>query len=254
MTDRCYDCKIASDEHASDILLSCVTCEKKFHGQCVSEKLDQHFVEMIAACPNLTWRCDYCVIMFTESKSTIDRRLDLIFGKLEAMSSDIDALKSKPAPLKTLASILVDSESARSGKRPFAQDSPSGSPMKRKRYETKPSTPALIMGAGAANDEIKTVEPKKWLYVSNLDPQTTEEAVVKLISSGLQSAPTEFSCVKLLPKNVLAPTFISFKIGMRDELFQKSLAPELWPSGIAFREFVDRPRSFPRRTVTRIPE
>jgi hypothetical protein len=42
--------------------------------------------------------------------------------------------------------------------------------MKRKRYETKPSTPALIMRAGAANDEIKTVEPKKWLYVSNLDP------------------------------------------------------------------------------------
>jgi hypothetical protein len=252
MTDRCSDCQIQGDDHASDILLSCAACEKKFHGQCVSDPMDQHFVEMIVASPNLTWRCDLCAV--TERESKIDRSLDLIFGKLEAMSSDIDALKSKSAPLKTLASILSDSESSRSGKRPFAQDSPSGTPMKRKRYENKPSTPALIMGAGAANDEIKTVEPKKWLYVSNLDPQTTEEAVVKLISSGLQSDPTDFSCVKLLPKNVLAPTFISFKIGMRDELFQKSLAPELWPSGIAFREFVDRPRSFPRRTVTRIPE
>jgi hypothetical protein len=67
MTDRCYDCKIASDEHASDILPSCVTCEKKFHGQCVSETMDQHFVEIFVACPNLTWRCDFSVIMITES-------------------------------------------------------------------------------------------------------------------------------------------------------------------------------------------
>ena len=252
MTDRCCDCKIASDEFASDTLLSCAACEKKFHGQCVDEKLDDNFVEMIMKSPNLTWRCDSCAVV--NSKSKIDRSLDLIFGKLEAMSTDIDALKSKSAPLKTLASILGDNESARSGKRPFAQDSPSGTPMKRKRFENRPSTPALIMGAGAANDEIKTVEPKKWLYVSNLDPQTTEEAVVKLVSNALQSAPTEFSCVKLLPKNVLAPTFISFKIGMKEELFMKSLAPEIWPSGIAFREFVDRPRSFSRRPVTRIPE
>jgi hypothetical protein len=166
LTDRCFDCKIASDEHASDVLLSCVTCKKKIHGKCVSETMNQHFVEMIIACPNLTWRYDFCVIMITDSKLTIDRSLALIFGKLEAMSSNIDVLKSKPAPLKTLASMLSNSESSRSEKRPFAQDSPSGTPMKRKRYENKSSTPALIMGAGAANDEIKTVEPKKWLYTS----------------------------------------------------------------------------------------
>jgi hypothetical protein len=249
MTDRCAKCEIVNDDFASDELVSCATCEKQFHGHCVS--LDPHVVGVIRLSPNLTWRCNSCVA--DDEKPSVNRSLNLIFEKLEAMSTDIDVLKGKSVPLKTFAGAVRDSEFSRNGKRPLAQDSPFGTPIKRKRIE-KANTPALQMGVGAANDEIKTVEPLKWLYVSNLDPQTSEEAVVKLISSGLQSAPTEFSCVKLLPKNVLAPTFVSFKIGMKEDLFLKSLAPQLWPSGIAFREFISRPRSFPRRSVARIPE
>jgi hypothetical protein len=249
MTERCFSCKIVDDDAASDELVSCATCEKQFHGHCVS--LDRHVVGVIRLSPNLTWRCDSCT---TSEKSSVNRSLDLIFEKLETMSTDIDVLKAKSIPPKTFAGAVRDGESSRGGKRPLAQDSPLGTPIKRKRIEIQANTPALVMGVGAANDEIKTVQPLKWLYVSNLDPQTTEEAVVKLISSGLQSAPTEFSCVKLLPKSVLAPTFVSFKVGMKEELFPRCLAPELWPSGIAFREFVNRPRHFQRRNVARIPE
>jgi hypothetical protein len=250
MTNACSTCRIECDADASDELLSCVTCEKQFHGHCVS--VDSVVVEAILSSPNIFWRCDVCVD--TAAKSKIDRSLELIFGKLEALSTDMDALKGKSAPLKSFASALRDSESGRGEKRPQGFGSP-GSPFnKRKRTETKVNTPALIMGVGASNAEIKTIEPLKWLYVSNLDPQTSEDAVVKLISTALESAPTEFSCVKLLPKNVMAPTFISFKIGMKEDLFLKSMAPELWPSGIAFREFIDRPRNFLRRNATRIPE
>jgi hypothetical protein len=99
-------------------------------------------------------------------------------------------------------------------------------PIKRKRTETKANT-ALTMGVGATNDEIKTFESLKWLYISSLDPQTSGEAVVQLISSDLQSASTEFACVKLLPKNVLDPTFVSFKIRMKEDLFLKNLTSSL---------------------------
>jgi hypothetical protein len=59
-------------------------------------------------------------------------------------------------------------------------------------------------------------------------------------SCHIKSTPTDFNCVKLLPRNMKDPSFISFKIGMPEELFKGSLNPTLWSSGSAIREFIDR--------------
>jgi hypothetical protein len=114
-------------------------------------------------------------------------------------------------------------------------------------------TPAMIMGTGAATNGVITVNPRKWLYVSMLHPETTEESVIKLISTAMKSTATDFNCVKFLPRNMKDPTFISFKIGMPEDLLEGSLNPTLWPSGVAIREFIDRPRNFFRSNVVRIP-
>jgi hypothetical protein len=102
------------------------------------------------------------------------------------------------------------------------------------------STPA---GSGEAVDDLKPVAPMKWLYVSRLHPQTSEEAVTKKLCSALNVDPSEFKCVKLVPR-MEDPSFISFKVGLTEELLQRSLAPEVWPPGIAVRKFVNRPRFF----------
>jgi hypothetical protein len=68
-----------------------------------------------------------------------------------------------------------------------------------------------------------------------LHPETTEESAIKLISTVMKSTPTYF-------RNMKEPTFITFKIGMPEALFEGSLNPTLWPSGVAIREFIDGPR------------
>jgi hypothetical protein len=52
----------------------------------------------------------------------------------------------------------------------------------------------MIMGTGAATNGVITVKPRKWLYVSMLHPETTEESVIKLISTAMKSTATDFIC------------------------------------------------------------
>jgi hypothetical protein len=67
-----------------------------------------------------------------------------------------------------------------------------------------------------------------WLYVSMLHPETTEDSVMKLLSNALGNTQEKFtSYLKLLPRNMQTPTFISFKVGMSEDLFEKSLDPEV---------------------------
>jgi hypothetical protein len=110
------------------------------------------------------------------------------------------------------------------------------------------------MWRSLVSSDLVTVKPLKWLYVSMLHPSTTEEAIASQLSKTLFAQSTDFNCVKLLAKDVQSPTFISFKVGISEDLFEKSLEPSAWPPGLAFREFVNRPRRFFRPTGVRIPQ
>jgi hypothetical protein len=84
--------------------------------------------------------------------------------------------------------------------------------------------------------------------VGRLHPSTTEEAITQKLAGAIDALSTDFKCVKILAKDVQSPTYISFKIGMSDESFKKSLEPSIWPLGVAFCEFVYRPRRNFRRS------
>jgi hypothetical protein len=153
-------------------------------------------------------------------------------NKLQAMSTDIDELKAKSTTSNTFADLV--NKSPRSSKRNTGGVNTLVSPLvKRVRVNTLTN----IMGTGAAKNEIRAI---KWLYISMLHPATKEISIVKLLSTALKSALTDFNCVKLVSKNMPTPTFISFKIGMPDDLFERSMDPIIWPSGVAIREIVDR--------------
>jgi hypothetical protein len=74
--------------------------------------------------------------------------------------------------------------------------------VKRKRSEAKIDTPAVLMGIGDIESDLIAVQPLKWLYVSMLHPETTEDSIVKLLSKKLNKAENDFTCVKLVPKNI----------------------------------------------------
>jgi hypothetical protein len=96
--------------------------------------------------------------------------------KLESMSSDIDQLKEKSVPKITYSGLFLANE-----------DTPRGS--KRSAILNENATPVNI--------DLVAVKPLKWLYVSMLHPDTTEDSIMKLLSNVLKIAKTEFTCVKL---------------------------------------------------------
>ncbi len=239
-----------NDDHEE--LLSCDRCDKMFHIFCV--EISSETFAVIQNCKNLTWTCDDCVgAPVTQTGSNIMGKIMKKLEKLDAMASDIEELKAKGATVKKpLLSDLFQHTPRGSKRTGTHEETPT---IKKKRLEQKTATPAPVIGTGAANNELVAVKPSKWLYVSMLHPDTTEASVVKLLASGLKSDAGVFNCVKLLPKNLqYAPSFISFKIGMPEELLSKSMEPSLWPTGVAVREFVNRPRKFFRPTGAVIPQ
>jgi hypothetical protein len=227
MANTCSDCMLmANDDESIDNLLTCQGCGKSFHTVCVG--IEDAIYEALQSCRNLYWKCNGCV----GPKLTGDPT-EMILRKLDAMSADIEVLKLKqlPPPKKLVTGFFT----------PRKPDDVVTPGSKRKRGETA-STPALLHGTGNACSELVAIKPLKWLYVSMLHPTTTESAVTEKLANALGAAQTEFQCVKLLAKSVESPSYISFKIGMNDDLFAKSLEPSIWPPGVAFREFVNRPR------------
>jgi hypothetical protein len=215
------------DDESLDNLLCCQGCGKTFHNSCVD--VDDIIYEAIKRSKNLYWKCDGCA-----GRKLTGDPTEMIMRKLDAMSADIEALKIRQPPPKTLLSGLF------TPKKTGSETATPGS--KRKRVETSTSTPSLIHGTGAACSDLVAIKPLKWLYVSMLHPSTTEEAITQKLATACNGTTTDFKCVKLLAKDVLSPTYISFKVGMNDDLFVKSLEPSIWPPGVAFREFVNRPR------------
>ena len=81
------------------------------------------------------------------------------------------------------------------------------------------------------------------VYVSNFHPSVTEEEVVDyLVEKNVISSSEEVSCKKLVSPNVSLAfvSFVSFKMTVSSEVFQKVVNNELWPDGVTAREFVKR--------------
>jgi hypothetical protein len=234
MTETCAKCKVLDDSISNDNLINCRQCSKATHAQCA--EIDSALFDALMNNRHLSWTCDDC--LDEGSKWEKDDRLDLILNKLSTVCADVELLKANAPPKPAFSSLFRNGyETPKTAKR--RADEKGQSSVKRQRV----ATPAVVIGTGAANDVLKAVAPMKWLYVSRLDPQTSEEAVTNVLTTALQVDAKMFTCVKLVPR-MQNPTFISFKVGMSEELLQKSLAPEFWPPGIAIREFVNRPRSF----------
>jgi hypothetical protein len=72
---------------------------------------------------------------------------------------------------------------------------------------------------GVIDSNYVVVQILKWLYGSMLHPENIEASIVKL-QNGLP-------CVTLVLKYMSTLTFISIKVGMSEELFERSLMK--WP-------------------------
>lgn len=89
----------------------------------------------------------------------------------------------------------------------------------------------------------------KFLYVSELSPTTTSEDMKQYISKKLNIPSNEVICQILISRNQNRDEleFVSFKIGLKEDVIDCSFAIDFWPHGTVVREFQERQRSWPTR-------
>lgn len=107
-----------------------------------------------------------------------------------------------------------------------------------------------LVGCGPPILDLKVAEPRKMLYISNLDPHTSEEQLCAIIKSkfGIKT----MKCSKLVPadRDLATLEYVSFKVLVPENGFVKFLDSNSWPSGVIVREFVPRTKNL-KNTVNR---
>lgn len=126
---------------------------------------------------------------------------------------------------------------------------------KKKKGKTIATTPVLqvtdatsidLVGSGPALPDLKIAEPRKMLYISNLDPLTSIDRISTLIYSTFGIKP--ILCSKLVSKERSLETleYVSFKVLVPEIGFVKFLDSTKWPVGVIVREFVQKTKNLIR--------
>ena len=83
-----------------------------------------------------------------------------------------------------------------------------------------------------------------WLYLSGLNPKITDNDVLKIVTRCLhETKPIVVTRLVQRGADTSNYSFVSYKIGLDPDVKATALDPASWPSGLLFREFVDRPKN-----------
>lgn len=95
---------------------------------------------------------------------------------------------------------------------------------------------------------LSAVEAKKWIFISRLNPHTTETQVIHHLTSKLQINESEINCNKLIKRGISSESisYMSFKVGLKASLFDQANKSSFWPSGSIVHEFKTRSKNWPR--------
>lgn len=95
------------------------------------------------------------------------------------------------------------------------------------------------MKTGVAENSTLTSVPghvkTRLLFVSRLEPYTSEDNVVRLVTSVLGDETV--TCTKLWPKH---PSYSSFLLSVAEDVFECTNTFEIWPEGSVFKQFFGR--------------
>lgn len=225
-------------------IICCSFCVKQFHSECSG--IDRAAFNSLKKFNNLCYFCDSCKVWIKNNQvSTVFKKIDSIVDRA-ATVIDIHKIESNVAantklitelfnrvanvpvsnPLLTYANVTELSSSSNSSSLPLRG----------------------VIGTGAPVDSIKpaVLEAKSYLYVSRVDPSVSQDSIVDYIRSKLELSSTDdVDCKLLLAKDRVVDnslTYISFKIGLHNDHFDKLNNSIMWPAGVIIRPFVNHPR------------
>lgn len=85
----------------------------------------------------------------------------------------------------------------------------------------------------------------KFIYVSRLKPNVSEQMILPYVKSKIPDLnENDFSLMMLVKKDQKLDelTFISYRFGCTNELFDKLIDPSFWPPHMMIGEFIERSR------------
>lgn len=262
MTDLiCSKCDVVVDND----LLRCSLCPRTFHGiKCAG--FNKTILKAITENKAITWKCDDCINTCIVKMDV----LETILSTLQEHSVLIAKLTEKsPAPVpphtlnlnkkggknksarpltpinevppdnfnfnvEPLASASTNSAQKDAVKLTYAKVANSSN------GKSTTRTPLVI---GNKSDSIgsafSSAERRQWIFLGRVKPNATESDIESYVKDTLDIA--DVKCVKIVGNDDIA----SFKIGVKESLVKGLLDPNLWPTGVAVKEFLPRnPRRY----------
>lgn len=249
--------RVCNDEcdKAMDPMVKCAMCDMNCHISCYGIGKTVH--RAIGESNNLWFLCDECsekksAFFATQNKvASTDNNNDIatIFqaiGELKNMFMDMQVKMNnieKPTFRNILGSETQTSNSSaahgnsRRKRMRFADNTAN-------LYETPTTRPKTsVIGNNKNEKALTSVEPRKWVFVSQLHPSTSDDAFVQYVKKQLKDDDNKLKvqAFALVPKERSRESlnFISFKLSIPESSLSDVLKPEIWPSGVVVREFVD---------------
>lgn len=249
---KCGSCEMAIGSKDKFVKCSGICDGCVYHIDCTGLKDYGSAWEKVKGVSGLKWMCEHCNKKFEEIGGD-----GFIYAAIKSSMEKAVATQMKKINSK-LDNFIAASQAQPAGGSPLFR----GNQRKRLRSDLDgDSTPKLsntyrdklLYGTKTndiGNDKLKGVsqpakELGKGIYLSQLDPKTeTKDVIDYLIDNKLVENDSAIKCVKLVsPKAVCDSfTYVSFKLEVPDDLYGKLITPDVWPTSVAVREFVNKPR------------
>lgn len=164
-------------------------------------------------------------------------------------TSEPAVLPSSAAPTTTpLASSSHTAPSSIQGYQPniIFDNSADWMQVQRKKRRSGQRTFKLIGTAtdDAADVSLSSVPRLKFLHLSRLSKNVTEESIISFAAHKLDLPKNVLHCKKLVKSNTDVGTlhFINFKLGIPEYAFERVLNASIWPLGVQIKKFTQHPK------------
>lgn len=241
-------------------------CQRSFHMRCAN--INRALLKQIAESTNIHYFCDACKAFtfrgisgqLTDLKDSIAKLYDamsLITVKTDELTTTAAKLSDVVADNTVTANKLANTSSPSMARAwPELREVASA---KKRRMISSPSSrqPSMntttqpnniVVGTCDSNEDVdlKSVEPRRLVVVSQLHPTTTADSMIIFTNKKLNLPPDSKSirATMLIQKgrDVSEMDFVSCKLSIPQSSYAPLMNASIWPAGVTIRDFVNLPR------------
>lgn len=252
----CIQCNVLVCDHYFFVCAG--ECRNIIHAACAGIK--KPIFDVISGIVNFSWRCCDCIDLQKLRKQQNER----IVSSIEMLSSSIKTINetttilnnkfesmTKPTPFQSPSIVsravtYINDGPTRNTRSNSKQRekmmanvqsyNQSDNQSDNKSQSTKNTSSQIIIGSGSAISTLRTVEPLKWIFISRLHRDVTDDDMNAYIKETFNIE--GFVIVRLKNNNSDTRDYVSFKIGIPDTKFNELLASSSWPVGVLIKEFI----------------